>query len=99
MDSRSGVSSIHWPFGLPGGSLTGGRLHGRAACAAGSIVVEGSPMFTTAAPPEARVLLHDISWGTYQRLLAERGQSPGTRFTYDDGELEIMVVYIGHEGP
>ena len=56
-------------------------------------------MFTTAAPPEERVLLHDISWETYERLLSERGHSPGTRFTYDEGELEIMVVYIGHEDP
>jgi len=52
-----------------------------------------------AALPEERVLLHNISWATYERLLEERTDAPGTRFIYDDGELEIMVVYIGHEEP
>jgi len=56
-------------------------------------------MPVTAAPPEERVVLHNISWETYERLLAERGDSPGTRFTYDEGNLEIMLVYVGHENP
>ena len=56
-------------------------------------------MPVTAAPPEERVVLHNISWETYERLLAERGDSPGTRFTYNEGNLEIMVVYVGHESP
>ena len=51
------------------------------------------------APPEQRVLLSNVSWETYERLLAENVDSPGTRFTYDGGMLEIMVVYIGHEHP
>lgn len=54
---------------------------------------------TVAAPPEHRVLLHNITWETYERLLAENGESCGTRFTYDEGELEIMVVNVGHERP
>jgi Uma2 family endonuclease len=53
----------------------------------------------TASPPEERVLLHNISWETYERLLAENPDACGTRFFYNDGELEIMVVYIGHEQP
>jgi len=52
-----------------------------------------------AAPPEHRVLLHNITWETYERLLAENGESCGTRFTYDEGELEIMVVSASHEKP
>jgi Uma2 family endonuclease len=56
-------------------------------------------MLATLAPPERRVLLHDISWDTYQRLLAESPEACGTRFTYDNGELEIMTVSIGHEAP
>src|SRR5215475_10814001 len=56
-------------------------------------------MPTTASPPEERVLLHNISWETYERLLAENPDACGTRFFYNDGELEIMVVYAGHEGP
>jgi Uma2 family endonuclease len=52
----------------------------------------------TVAPPEQRMLLHNVSWETYEHLLADHAESPGTRFAYDDGELEIMVVSIGHEG-
>ncbi len=55
-------------------------------------------MATTLAPPEQRVILN-ASWETYERLLAEHVDSPGTRFAYDRGLLEIMVVYIGHENP
>jgi len=53
----------------------------------------------TIAPPEQRVLMHNISWETYERLLRESVGNPGTRFTYDEGELEIMVVSAGHERP
>ena len=56
-------------------------------------------MPTTVAPPEQRLLLHNISWETYERLLAESVDNCGTRFTYDEGNLEIMVVSIGHETP
>lgn len=56
-------------------------------------------MPTTAAPPEQRFLLHNISWETYERLLAESVDNCGTRFTYDEGNLEIMVVSRGHETP
>jgi Uma2 family endonuclease len=53
-------------------------------------------MPTTVAPPEHRVLLRNTSWETYERLLAEN-ESPGTRFAYDEGDMEIMVVSSGHE--
>jgi len=56
-------------------------------------------MLPTIAPPEERVVIHDVSWETYQRLLTESVNNCGTRFTYDDGELEIMVVNAGHETP
>jgi Uma2 family endonuclease len=55
-------------------------------------------MTSTIALPEQRVVLENVSWETYERLLAENRNS-GTRFAYDDGTLEIMVVYIGHETP
>lgn len=55
-------------------------------------------MATTLTLPEQRVLLK-VSWETYERLLAEHVESPGTRFAYDAGRLEIMVVYVGHENP
>ncbi|MBM3814187.1 MAG: Uma2 family endonuclease [Acidimicrobiia bacterium] len=56
-------------------------------------------MPATAAPPEQRVILENVSWETYERLLAENVESVGTRFTYDGGLLEIMVVGVGHEDP
>src|SRR5712692_1474746 len=56
-------------------------------------------MSITAAPAEHRLLLRNISWETYERLLAESVEACGTRFTYDEGNLEIMVVSVGHEKP
>jgi Uma2 family endonuclease len=51
------------------------------------------------APAEGRVLLHGVSWETYERLLEEHNESAGPRFTYDDGYLEIMTLSIEHEDP
>jgi Uma2 family endonuclease len=56
-------------------------------------------MQANAAPPEQRLLLRNISWETYERLLAESVDNCGTRFTCDEGNLEIMVVSRGHETP
>jgi len=50
-------------------------------------------------PPEQRVLLSNSTWETYERLLAENVESLGTRFAYDEGMLEIMIVSAGHESP
>src|SRR5438128_9276301 len=47
-------------------------------------------MTTVVNPPERRVILDGVSWETYQRLLAERGENSGTRFAYDEGALKIM---------
>jgi Uma2 family endonuclease len=55
-------------------------------------------MATIAAPVERLVRLR-VSWETYQRLLAEHTDEPGTRFTYNDGDLEIMVLSASHEHP
>jgi Uma2 family endonuclease len=54
-------------------------------------------MATVFSPAEQRVILRNISWETYERLLAERGESSSPRFTYDQGVLEIMVVSFEHE--
>lgn len=56
-------------------------------------------MATFAAPGENRLLLRNISWETYERLLGESVDNCGTRFTFDEGNLEIIVVSIGHEMP
>lgn len=44
-----------------------------------------------------RVILHGISWGTYEKILAEHNEVSNPRFAYCDGELEIMVVGYQHE--
>ncbi|MFN8489657.1 MAG: Uma2 family endonuclease [Caldilineaceae bacterium] len=43
------------------------------------------------------VILHDVSWETYERLLVEHEENSGTHFTYNQGMLEIMVLSARHE--
>ena len=45
---------------------------------------------------ERRVLLSNISWETYERLLLELDNRP-IRLTYDRGDLEIMTPTHRHE--
>jgi len=58
-----------------------------------SVVTPSSPA------AEQKVILHDISWETYERLLAEHDPGPGIRFTYDEGNLQIVVLSTRHEMP
>ncbi|HKV40689.1 MAG TPA: Uma2 family endonuclease, partial [Blastocatellia bacterium] len=50
-------------------------------------------------PVEAtqKVILDNISWETYLRLLEERGETPQPRYSYDHGRLEIMVASYERE--
>lgn len=43
---------------------------------------------------EQRIVLHGISWETYERLLRERGEAPRPQLTYDRGELGIVSPYL-----
>jgi len=54
-------------------------------------------MDTVKSPAEQRVILHDVSWETYERLLADHEDSSTPRFAYDRGELEIMSPSPDHE--
>ena len=47
---------------------------------------------------EGRVLLHNVSWGTYERLLDEREERSVPRFFYDRGKLEILSPSFEHAG-
>jgi hypothetical protein len=47
---------------------------------------------------EERVVLNNISWETFERLLVEAGDNRNTRFHYLDGMLEIMSPLSRHEG-
>jgi Uma2 family endonuclease len=49
--------------------------------------------------PEHLVILEDVSWETYERLLAENNPGRGKRFTYDNGTLQIMVLSYRREHP
>jgi len=42
------------------------------------------------------VVLYNISWSTYEAIVAEN-DNPGTRFTYDRGMLEIISPSYDHE--
>ena len=54
-------------------------------------------METVKTPAEQRVVLHNIGWNTYERLLADHENNSAPRFTYDRGELEIMRPSPEHE--
>jgi len=44
-----------------------------------------------------RVLLQNISWETFERILAEMGEDRVSRLIYDRGTLEIMTPLLPHE--
>lgn len=56
-------------------------------------------MITTSNIAEQRTVLHNISWETFEALLAETGEDRGSRFAYEDGTLEIMTPLFEHENP
>jgi Uma2 family endonuclease len=56
-------------------------------------------MATVVSSPERLVILEGVTWDTYERLITEHGERCGTRFTYDEGVLQIMVVSSRHEEP
>jgi len=56
-----------------------------------------SNMATILNPPEQRVLLHNVSWDTYERLVMDLNDSCAPRLTYDRGTLEIMSPSSEHE--
>jgi len=47
--------------------------------------------------PDQGLLLRDISWETYEGLLADHRDSSAPRFTYDRGTLEVMSPLPEHE--
>src|SRR2546423_13247989 len=54
-------------------------------------------METVKSPLEQRVLLRNVSWETYKRLLEEREERQSPRFFYDRGVLEIVSPSTEHE--
>ncbi len=54
-------------------------------------------MVTTATPTSQRVVLRNISWQTFETLLAEMGENRPSRLAYDQGTLEIITPLMPHE--
>ena len=50
----------------------------------------------TAKPAETRIVLDNVSWKTFESLLAETGPRRG-RMAYEEGTLEIMASSFEHE--
>jgi len=51
----------------------------------------------SADPTEQRIVLQNVAWETYERLLADHLDSSVPRFTYDRGVLEIVSPSTEHE--
>jgi hypothetical protein len=54
-------------------------------------------METVKSPGEQRIVLRNIGWNTYERLLADHQNDSALRFTYDCGELEVISPSPEHE--
>ena len=47
--------------------------------------------------PGQQLLLRDISWGDFEEILSDLGEHRGSRISYSNGALEIMVPLPEHE--
>ncbi|WP_017314496.1 Uma2 family endonuclease [Mastigocladopsis repens] len=54
-------------------------------------------MVTTRIFSDQRVVLRNISWQTFETMLAEMGNDRASRMAYDRGTLEIMTPLLPHE--
>lgn len=52
---------------------------------------------TVAGPPEQRIILHDVGWESYERLLTDFADRRVPRFAYDRRVLEIASPTPKHE--
>jgi Uma2 family endonuclease len=48
-------------------------------------------------PSANRIILRNVSWDTYERLLKDLEDSSSPRLTFDQGVLEIMSPHLDHE--
>ena len=48
-------------------------------------------------PEGATLVIHQVSWDDYERLLEDVLERPGLRISYDCGKLEIMSPLPEHE--
>jgi Uma2 family endonuclease len=59
--------------------------------------VGGPAMHQVLAPQTQRLLLENVDWRTYERLLRALDDRPSLRLTYDRGVLEIMSPLHEHD--
>ncbi len=63
-----------------------------------SVAVESSTIIERIRPEaEQRIVLHNISWQTFEQILTESGDKRNNRFYYLNGTLEIMSPLALHE--
>src|SRR5437762_13391701 len=48
-------------------------------------------------PATDRIILNNVSWQTYKRLLKDLETSSSPRLAYDQGVLEIISPHLEHE--
>ncbi|NER33654.1 MAG: Uma2 family endonuclease [Oscillatoria sp. SIO1A7] len=48
-------------------------------------------------PPGHQLLLSEVSWQEFEKILAELGEKRSARLSYSNGVLEIMTPLMGHE--
>jgi Uma2 family endonuclease len=48
-------------------------------------------------PEDTVVIFHDVPWEEYEELLAQVGEAPGLRISYDDGTLKVLTLSSEHE--
>lgn len=56
-----------------------------------------SPNHALQVPADDIIVLRDVTWADYQRLLEIRGERPVPRLTYLEGVLELMTPSRPHE--
>ncbi len=54
-------------------------------------------MVTTRIPSESRVVLRNISWHTFETMLAQMGEDRACQLAYDRGMLEILTPLLPHD--
>ncbi len=57
----------------------------------------GQQMALVLDPAHTRVILHGITWATFERLLMDRGDSAAPRLAYDQGTVECTIPSPEHE--
>jgi len=48
-------------------------------------------------PEAATVIFHNVTWEEYEELLAQLGEAPGLRISYNDGVMKVMTTSSKHE--